>query len=151
MEKLNLPNFNLKIRETPEKKLLVFDKFRKKYVKYTEEERVRQLFLNFLTEYKSYPESLIAVEKGLVVNKMPKRFDAVIHNKKGEAVMLIEFKSPEVKLEQKVFEQAANYNLILRVNYLVISNGLQHFCCRMDYNERTFNFLDKIPDFEELS
>lgn len=151
MEQLNLPLHILKKRISIKKKIEIFDEFRKRFVVLTPEEWVRQQFLWFLVESKQYPTSLIAVEKGLTWNRMQKRFDAVVHNKLGQPVMLLEFKSTNVQLEQKTFDQVAVYNLQLRVKYLLISNGLQHFCCLMDYEKRRYTFLKEIPDFTEIN
>lgn len=150
MENLNLPEHPLKIRLAENGKSEVFDEFRKKYVALSPEEWVRQQFLWYLVNAKKYPASLIAVEKGLVLNGLQKRFDAVVFNKNGVPLALIEFKSAGVQLQQKVFEQIAAYNMKMKVKYLIISNGLQHFCCTVDYNKQRFNFLEDIPEYTEL-
>lgn len=150
MEKLNLPEHILKSRLTAKGKIEVFDEFRKKYVTLSPEEWVRQQFLWYLVNVKKYPASLIAVEKGLVLNGLQKRFDAVVHNNKGIPFVLIEFKSAGVQLEQKVFEQIAAYNMKMKVKYLIISNGLQHFCCAVDYDKQQFKFFEDIPEYSEL-
>lgn len=128
----------------------IYDYWRKKFVILTPEEWIRQQFLFFLIEKKGYPRSLMAVEKAIMVNRMSKRFDAVVYNQKGEPAMLIEFKSAKVPLSQKTMEQAARYNLTLKVNYLVISNGIQHFCCKLDHIKQSFEFLSAIPTFDQL-
>ncbi|HEY9113322.1 MAG TPA: type I restriction enzyme HsdR N-terminal domain-containing protein [Bacteroidales bacterium] len=150
MQKLNLPEYPVKTRIGANGKTEVFDEFRKKYVLLSPEEWVRQQFLRYLVNVKKYPASLIAVEKGLTLNRMQKRFDAVVHNDKGLPVVLIEFKSAEITLEQKVFEQIAVYNMQLKVEYLIISNGLQHFCCAVNYEKQEFTFLKEIPEYSEL-
>ena len=150
MENLNLPEHPLKTRPTENGKVEVFDEFRKKYVALSPEEWVRQQFLWYLVDVKQFPASLIAVEKGLILNGLKKRFDAVVFSNKGVPLMLLEFKSTEIQLQQKVFEQIASYNLQMKVKYLVVSNGLQHFCCVVDYNKQQFEFLKKIPGFSEL-
>jgi type I site-specific restriction endonuclease len=147
---LNLPVFDIKTRKTRAGKTEVFDAIRKKYVALTPEEWVRQHFLHFLVSQKGYPPSLIAVEKGLKVNQMQKRFDAVVFDKRGNPLVLIEFKSPKVELDQKTFDQVSMYNLKMKVNYLVISNGLKHYCCRMDYEKDAYYFLKEIPSYNEL-
>lgn len=150
METLNLPEHPLKTRPAINGKTEVFDEFRKKYITLSPEEWVRQQFIWFLVEAKNYPASLIAIEKGLTLNRLQKRFDAVVHNRLGLPVMLLEFKSTEIKLEQKAFDQIAAYNMQLRVKYLIISNGLQHYCCSMDYENQKFRFLKEIPEYSEL-
>ena len=147
---LNLPDIELKTRKTESGKIEVFDNFRKKYIVLTPEEWVRQHFLNFLVNHKGYPASLIAVEKGLKVNQMQKRFDAVVYDNTRKPLVLIEFKSPKVKLDQKTFDQVSRYNLTKKVNYLMISNGINHYCCRMDYEKKTYFFLKETPLYTEL-
>jgi len=129
----------------------IFDYWRKKYVVLTPEEWVRQQFLAFLIDKKGYPRSLMAVEKAVTVNKMTKRFDAVVYNNSRKPVMLMEFKSPKVALSQKTMEQAARYNMQLKVDYLVICNGVQQYCCRLNHDAQTFEFLNQIPIFSELN
>ncbi len=145
--KLNLPEYRFKMRINSMGKSEIFDDFRKKYVIVTPEEWVRQNFLQYLKETKKYPSSLIAVEKGIRVNNMQKRFDAVVYNRNGNPIMLIEFKSPEIKISQKVMEQISIYNINLNVNYLIVSNGLTHYCCKVDKKTETFEFLTDIPNF----
>lgn len=149
--KLNLPNYSFKIRSTSSGKDEIFDEFRMKYVVLTPEEWVRQNFIRFLKEEKKYPSMLIAIEKGIKVNNMKKRFDAVVHNRDGQPIMLIEFKSPDIKISQKVMEQISRYNLNLNVNYLLISNGLSHYCCHIDKETGEIIFLKDIPDYYELT
>lgn len=149
--KLNLPDYSFKIRSTSGGKDEIFDEFRKKYIALTPEEWVRQNFVRFLKEEKRYPSSLIAIEKGIRVNNMQKRFDAVVHNRDGKPIMLIEFKSPDVKIDQKVMEQISRYNLSLNVNYLLISNGLSHYCCYINKETSDIIFLKDIPNFDELN
>lgn len=147
---LNLPAFEIKTRKNTAGKTEIFDFIRKKYVALTPEEWVRQHFLQFLVNNKEFPYSLIAVEKGLKLNQMQKRFDAVVYDNKRMPLVLIEFKSPKVALDQNTFDQISRYNLIMKVNYLIISNGLKHYCCRMDYEKKRYYFLKEIPSFNEL-
>ncbi len=149
--KLNLPSYHFKIRPTTSGKDEIFDEFRMKYIALTPEEWVRQNFMRYLKEEKEYPPALIAIEKGIIVNRMKKRFDAVIHNRDGKPIMLIEFKSPDVKISQKVMEQISRYNLNLNVNYLIISKGLMHYCCYIDKKTNDIIFLNDIPQFFELT
>jgi len=149
--KLNLPEYKFKIRTNQTGKNEIFDNFRKKFVVITPEEWVRQNFLQYLKEVKKYPPMLMAIEKGIKVNNMQKRFDAVIHNHNGKPIMLIEFKSPNIKLSQKVMEQVSRYNLSLNVNFLIISNGLTHYCCHIDKKTGETTFFDEIPDFEAIN
>lgn len=150
MEKLNLPQYEFKTQQTQTGGIEIFDPVRKKYLVLTPEEWVRQNFIQFLIEEKGYPQSLVLIEKGLTVNRMKKRFDAVIYSKSGEPIVLIEFKSVKVKIDQKVFEQIAAYNMQLKVNYLIVSNGLKHYCCKINYATNKIEFLPDIPEFEKL-
>ena len=149
MHKLNLPEYPIKRRSMGEKEE-VFDVVRKKYVALTPEEWVRQHFINFLIREKHTPASLISVERKLIFNGMPGRTDLVVYNRQAEPKMVIECKSAEVKISQDVFDQIARYNMTLKVNYLIVTNGIEHFCCRMDYNRQKYQFVDNIPDYEEL-
>ena len=148
--KLNLPEYNFRIRKDENQKDEIFDELRKKFIVLTPEEWVRQNFLKFLREDKKYPDSLIAVEKGIIVNTMKKRFDAVVYNNMGKPEVLIEFKAPGIKLDQKVMEQISRYNLSLNVRYLIVSNGLTHYCCVVDKASNSISFLKEIPDYNKL-
>ena len=148
---LNLPNYKIKTRITASGKTEIFDSVRKKYLVLTPEEWVRQNFINFLIEEKSYPSSLILIEKGLKVHQLKRRFDAVVYNNGGLPAMLLEFKAPQVNIDQQVFQQIANYNLQLKVKYLLVSNGIKHYCCEMNYETQKFKFLDNIPEYRELT
>lgn len=150
MIRLNLPEYNFRTQKHQSGKVEIFDEFRKKFLVLTPEEWVRQNFLMYLTKEKNYPTSLIAIEKGIKVVGMQKRFDAVLHNRQGKPIVLIEFKAPEVKIDQKVMEQLSRYNLKLKVDYMIASNGLTHYCCVIDKESGVISFLNYIPDFEEL-
>ena len=148
--KLNLPAYDVRIRKSAPHGKEIFDSFRKKFVKLTPEEWVRQHFLHFLCELKQVPPSLVAVEKTLTIHGRPRRFDAVVFRNTGTPLLLMEFKAPEVPLSQAVFDQVAAYNLALHADYLIISNGMSHYCCQMDYADRRYHFLKEIPDFSDL-
>lgn len=147
MKILNLPAYNFKVKDQDGIRF-IFDPIRKKYVMLTPEEWVRQNFIQFLIQDKKYPASLIAVEIGLKYNQLQKRADVLIYNKQGQPHLMIECKAPEVKISQETFHQIAAYNMSFKVNYLVVTNGMDHFCCKMDYSENTYQFLQMIPDFE---
>jgi type I site-specific restriction endonuclease len=146
MQELNLPKYQFRFKEAAEK-IHIFDAFRKKYVLLTPEEWVRQNFLQYLVTEKKYPLSLIAVEAGLKYNQMQKRADVLVYDKQGQPFLLVECKAPEVKISQDTFDQVARYNMIFKVNYLVVTNGLDHFCCKMDYSDNSYRFLAEIPAF----
>ena len=149
MWQLNLPAYNFRIIKKNEKPF-IFDDLRKKFVALTPEEWVRQHFIRFLIDVKHYPASLIAIEKQLVINSLKKRCDAVVYSRNAEPLMIIEFKATTVSIAQQTFDQAAVYNSKLKVDYFIISNGLKHYCCRLDKNVLQYNFLDDIPDFDSL-
>lgn len=146
LPQLNLPAYTFNFKKIKDKEC-VFDAFRKKYVVLTPEEWVRQNFIQFLVSEKKYPVSLIAVEISLKYNQLQKRADVLIYNKSGLPYLMIECKAPEIKLTQDVFDQIARYNMAFKVNYLVVTNGMDHFCCKMDYSTNSYEFLKDIPDF----
>ncbi len=148
--KLNLPNFDMQYRESASGKVEIFDIFRKRWVRLTPEENVRQSFLYYLMMEKNFPESLIGVERKVIVNKRERRFDAVIFNRYGKPEILLEFKSPSVKLNQSAFDQIAAYNFTLEAKFLMLSNGLTHYCVKIDHVNRKLLFLKNIPDYYEI-
>lgn len=143
---LNLPSYPFKLTEKNEQ-VYIFDELRKKSLLLTPEEWVRQHFVQYLIIYKKYPKTLIKLEGGLQLNQLQKRTDILIFNKNGEADVLVECKAATVNINQKVFDQAARYNMIHKVNYLMVSNGLQHYCCKMDYKNQTYQFLEDLPPY----
>jgi hypothetical protein len=149
MEKLNLPQYPIKIKEEGGKQY-IFDSIRKKYLVLTPEEWVRQNFIQFLIQEKGFPASLVEIEKGLKLNELQKRADAVISNNNGFPIVLIEFKATSVKITQETFEQVARYNSIFKVPYLIVSNGLEHFCAKIDFTQNSFEFLKEVPNYKEL-
>lgn len=150
MIRLNLPTFEIKLSGTKEHPR-IFDILRRRYVALTPEEWVRQHFVHFLTWHKGYPAALMANEVGLMIGNKKLRADSVLYNRLLQPRMIIEYKAPTIEITQKVFDQIAAYNLLLHVDYLVMSNGLQHYCCRMDYENRRYEFLREIPDYSEIN
>lgn len=149
MTLLNLPTYDFRFRELDSKRQ-IFDAFRKKFVALTPEEWVRQNFTRYLVEEKHYPVSLIAVEKGLMVERRSKRTDIVIYNRSGNPLVIVECKAPEVKITQDVFDQIVRYNITLNAKYLVVTNGMEHFCCLLSYTDNSYTFLKEIPDYSIL-
>ncbi|MBQ8064963.1 MAG: type I restriction enzyme HsdR N-terminal domain-containing protein [Prevotella sp.] len=149
MEQLNLPSFDVKVRGTREKPE-IFDFLRHRFVALTPEEWVRQHFTHWLVEHKGYPKGLLGNEISLRCGEKALRCDSILYNKAAKPLMIIEYKAPAVALTQRVFNQISTYNLLLHVDYLVVSNGLLHYCCRMDYEHRSYEFLRDIPDYAEL-
>ena len=146
MQRLNLPEYNFKTK-SDEGKLMIFDIIRKKYVILTPEEWVRQNFIQYLKNEKKYPESLMAVEKQIVVNGKQRRFDLLVYRRNGQPYLIAEFKAPNVKITQETFDQVVRYNMSLKVERVVVSNGLQHFACEIDYLKNGYNYLNEIPAF----
>jgi hypothetical protein len=150
MEGLNLPTYLFNIKSEGERKFIL-DVIRRKYVALTPEEWVRQNFIRYLNEEKQYPLSLISIESAFPLYKTSKRFDILVHNRSGKPVAMVECKSPEIKINKDVFEQITRYNLTYKLSILMVTNGLQHFCCRLDHQYNTFEFLNEIPDFESIN
>ncbi len=146
MQKLNFPSYSFRFKNN-ENKIAVFDELRKKFVILTPEEWVRQNCVKFLLEEKSYPKSLINVEKQLKLAGLVKRYDIVVFQPEGNVDIIVECKAPAVKINQDTFDQIARYNLSLNANFLMVTNGLEHFFCKMDYENETYIFLQDIPDY----
>ena len=149
MQALNLPPYNISIRKHGNRDQ-IFDILRKRYVELTPEEWVRQHFVHYLTEHKGYPMMLLANEVQLKVGDKTVRADSVLYDNHLQPRMIIEYKAPTIKLAQKVFDQISVYNLLLHVDYLIVSNGLQTYCCKMDYDNQKYLFLTDIPDYQKL-
>jgi hypothetical protein len=149
MNRLNLPSFEIKLSGTPERPK-IFDVLRRKYVALTPEEWVRQHFVHYLIEHKGYPQMLMANEVEFKVGDKRLRCDSVLYNNVLQPRMILEYKAPNVTLTQRVFDQISVYNLLLHVDYLVVSNGIQHYCCKMDYDHQKYLFLGDIPDYQNI-
>ena len=149
MTVLNLPSFDYKIKKEKDR-LFIFDTIRKRYIALTPEEWVRQHFVPYLISYKGYPLGLIGNEISLRLNGQNRRCDTVIYDIYGSPLMIIEYKAPHITLNQEVFDQVIRYNIALKVKYLVVSNGINHYCCVMDYDDMCPHFLKEIPDYNEL-
>jgi hypothetical protein len=149
MQQLNLPQYPIKLKEEKGTKY-IFDPIRKKYLVLLPEEWVRQNFIQYLINEKSFPSTLIAIEKGLKLNELQKRADIVIYDNKGQPIVLIECKAPKVKINQEVFEQVARYNIVFKVPYLVVTNGIEHYCAKVDLKENSFEFLQELHVYRDL-
>ena len=146
MYKLNLPEYTFRTK-AENTKTLIFDSIRKKFVVLTPEEWVRQNFIQYLIQEKNYPQNLMAVEKQVKVNQQQRRFDLLIYRRNGSPYLIAEFKAPNVKITQNAFDQVVRYNMALRVERVVVSNGMQHFACEIDYEKNSYSFLKEIPTF----
>jgi hypothetical protein len=147
MSELNLPYYPLKTK-TINNRIYVFDDWRNKYVPFTPEEEVRQRFLHYLVNTFSYPHGRISTEQMVEVNDMRKRADAVVYNSKGMPYIILEFKSPDVTLNQKVFDQVAVYCRELEVDYFILSNGLKHYACHINHVDKCYEFMNTFPPIQ---
>ncbi len=146
MQQLNLPPYDFRVKRQRDKNY-IFDAVRKKFVFLTPEEWVRQNFIRFLINDKKYPPALMAVEKQLEMNEKLFRFDLLVYRRNGDPYLIAEFKAPNVKISQETFDQVVRYNSGLKVALVIVSNGLQHFVCAMDYASGSYAFLKEIPRY----
>ena len=146
---ITLPPYEIKLREQNGRRQ-IFDFLRRRYVSLTPEEWVRQHFVHFLIEQKGYPKGLLANEVEQKIGDKKLRCDTLLYNKELRPRMIIEYKAPEIAITQRVFNQITVYNFLLHVDYLIVSNGRQHYCCRMDYEKGEYTFLQDIPHYTEL-
>lgn len=149
MQALNLPDHGVKSTHGPEGDR-IFDPVRRAWVALTPEEWVRQHVLNHLNHDLGCPWALMAVEQQIKMNRMARRADIVVHDPQGRPVLLVECKAPSVKVDRSTFEQAARYNTVLKVPYLLVTNGLVHYCCRVDLEHGRFEFLPAVPEYDVL-
>ncbi|RIV20416.1 restriction endonuclease subunit R [Fibrisoma montanum] len=147
MDTLNLPAFGHKIKQV-EGKPYIFDELRRKYVRLSPEEWVRQHIVHLLMSHYAYPKALIRTEGGLTLNLTQKRTDVVVFDREGKPFLLVECKAPHVPLTQAVFDQIARYNHVHRAPYLIVTNGLTHYCCCVDHETAAITFLDDFPAFD---
>ncbi|MGO3181734.1 MAG: type I restriction enzyme HsdR N-terminal domain-containing protein [Aequorivita sp.] len=145
MQKLNFPEYSFRFKNS-ENKTLVFDEIRKKFVVLAPEEWVRLHTVQFLLKEKNYPKSLINVEKQLKLNNTTKRYDIVVFNNDGSIFLIVECKAPSINISQLTFDQIARYNLALESEYLMVTNGLEHYFCKMDFENERYIFLEDIPE-----
>ena len=146
MQKLNFPTYSFRFKNS-ENKVSIFDEIRKKFILLTPEEWVRQHVVQFLLQDKKYPKSYINVEKLIKINNLSKRYDGVVFEPNGEIFLLIECKAPEVPISQQTFDQIARYNLVLKAKYLMVTNGLNHYFCQMDFENEKYVFLRELPEY----
>lgn len=149
MIQLTLPPYQIRVKETHGRKQ-IFDILRRKYVALTPEEWVRQHFIHYLVEHKNYPSSLLANEVSLQIGEKRMRADSVLYDNQLHPRMIIEYKAPNITLTQKVFDQITVYNLLLHVDYLIVSNGMITYICKMVYEKQTYKFLEAIPNYENI-
>ncbi|WP_298345696.1 type I restriction enzyme HsdR N-terminal domain-containing protein [uncultured Algibacter sp.] len=146
MQHLNFPTYTFRFKNN-ENKVSIFDSIRKKFVVLQPEEWVRQHCVQFLIQEKGYPESLINVEKELTINSLKKRYDIVVFNSDGSIHIIVECKAPKIRINQNTFDQIARYNLELNAAFLMVTNGLNHYYCQMDFENERYQFLKDIPEY----
>ncbi len=149
MQTLNFPYPPSRLRKQDDH-ISVFDVVRRKWYVLTPEEWVRQHLIHYLNIDQGCPLTLMAVEKSLEYNGMMRRSDLVVYSNKGEALLLAECKAPGIAISRDVFDQAARYNMTLRVPYMLVTNGLEHFCCRINHDDESFEYLAEIPSYKTM-
>ena len=149
MQKLNFKDYGFRFRNSG--RVSIFDEIRKKFIVLTPEEWVRQHVVHFLLHDKKYPKSLINVEKVLTLNGLTKRYDVVVFNTDGSIFILVECKAPQIKISQTVFDQIARYNMTMQSQFLMVTNGNDHYFCQMDYEKEAYLFLRELPDYSPLT
>jgi hypothetical protein len=148
MQKLNFPVYSFRFKNS-ENKVAIFDEIRKKFIILTPEEWVRQHVVQNLLQENNYPKSFINVEKLIKINDLTKRYDIIVYQPNGEIFLLVECKAPSVNITQNTFDQIARYNLVLKAKYLMVTNGLNHYFCQMDFEKEKYIFLKELPEFGE--
>ena len=146
---LNLPECRLNIKKN-NNRLIVFDILRKRFVALTPEEWVRQHFVHYLIDHKGFPAALMGNEVSLLQNGIKRRCDTLVADRQGHPLVIVEYKAPEIEITQQVFDQIVRYNMVLRARYLMVSNGMTHYCCKIDYDNNTYAFLTDIPRYEDI-
>ncbi len=150
MKKLNFPEFNFNFREKGNQ-MEIFDSLRGRFVLLTPEEWVRQNSIAYLIKHRNIPEGMIQVEGSIQVANLKKRCDILVYDKKYAPVLLIECKETKTLISQKTFDQVCRYNISLKAPYLLVTNGIEHYCLMFDFSNGQYRFLDYIPDWEELN
>lgn len=149
MQKLNLPEYQHNIKNK-EDAFVILDPLRRRWVALTPEEWVRQNFVRFLIEDREFPAALMNNEISLTQNGIKRRCDTLVADREGAPLVIVEYKAPSVEITQKVFDQIVRYNMVLRAKYLIVSNGMSHYCCKIDYEDNSYSFLAEIPCFNRL-
>ena len=147
---LNLPQRNFNVKVTPQGNRVIFDRLRRRFVTLTPEEWVRQNFVEFLIADRGFPAGLMSNEMSLTQNGICRRCDTVVTDLHGSPMVIVEYKAPSIKITQTVFDQICRYNMVLQAKYLIVSNGLQHYCCKIDYTHNSYSFLPDVPSYNAL-
>lgn len=146
MQKLNFPEYTFRFKNS-ENKTAIFDVLRKKFIILTPEEWVRQHTIHFLMKEKNFPQQLLNAEKQIKLHKLVKRYDILSYYPDGKINLIVECKAPHIKITQETFDQIARYNLVLKADYLMVTNGLQHYYCQLNYTEEKYDFLKELPSY----
>lgn len=147
---LNLPQKQFNIKKSDDGRLRIFDRLRRKFVALTPEEWVRQNFVAFLIDDRGFPAGLMANEVSLTQNGISRRCDTLVSDRNGRPFVIVEYKAPTVAVTQNVFDQIVRYNMVFQARYLIVSNGLAHYCCSIDYTTGSYTFLEEIPHYRNL-
>ena len=147
---LNLPRRNFNVKVTPQGNRVIFDRLRRRFVTLAPEEWVRQNFVEFLIADRGFPAGLMSNEMSLTQNGICRRCDTVVTDHPGSPMVIVEYKAPSIKITQTVFDQICRYNMVLQAKYLIVSNGLQHYCCKIDYTHNSYSFLPDVPSYNAL-
>lgn len=150
MTPLNLPQYNINVTTAIDGTHQIFDRLRGKFVALTPEEWVRQHFVAFLIDHKGFPVGLMANEVSLSLNGTSRRSDTIVYNSSAQPLVIVEYKAPTVKISQKTFDQIIRYNMVFHAPYLIVSNGINHYCCHIDFDKKSYEFLPDIPSYQEL-
>ncbi len=149
MQRLNLPEYQFNIKKK-ENTCLIFDSLRRRWVTLTPEEWVRQNFVQFLTTEREFPAALMNNEISLTQNGIKRRCDTLVADRTGAPLAIIEYKAPTVEITQKTFDQIVRYNMVLKARFLIVSNGIKHYCCKIDYENNSYSFINDIPNYSQL-
>ena len=148
--KLNLPHYQFNIKKNDKGALVIFDHLRQRFITLTPEEWVRQNFVRFLIEKKQFPTALMGNEVSLLQNGIKRRCDTLVADIEGNPFVIVEYKAPSIPITQSVFDQIVRYNMVMKAKCLIVSNGLQHYCCKIDYENNSYSFLRDIPNYSEI-
>lgn len=148
--KLNLPHYQFNIKKNDKGALVIFDHLRQRFITLTPEEWVRQNFVRFLIEEKQFPKALMGNEVSLLQNGIKRRCDTLVADIEGNPFVIVEYKAPSIPITQSVFDQIVRYNMVMKAKCLIVSNGLQHYCCKIDYENNSYSFLRDIPNYSEI-
>ena len=151
MQHLNLPEYQFNIKKKGTDSLVIFDTLRKRWVALTPEEWVRQNFVRYLIEDREFPAALMNNEISLTQNGIKRRCDTLVADRQGLPLVIVEYKAPTIEISQKTFDQIVRYNMVLRAQYLIVTNGMRHYCCKIDYENNSYAFLQEIPPYNVLA